>query len=176
MLLINQRAKRLNLSKHRLICFLPGDKTAKSVERRFWNDSEDISKRQTACLSVLSPRPMVSLTPHSNLRKGKPLTRRALFKYTWGNMTNSLWCNLWRIKMDLLNFNRTPECCPWIWRWCNFDAIEAKRFFPAKLAGAVVAIWHLASNQSGRWVLPKGNFLSHQPRLDDLQEVASVPP
>ena len=42
--------------------------------------------------------------------------------------------------------------------WRNWG----KNIFPAKLAGAGVAIWHLASNQSGRWILPKHHFWSHQ--------------
>ena len=161
-------------NKLHLICFLQPDKTLESVQRRFWNDSEDISSAKTACLSFLSPRPMVSLDPSLNCEKDdQALSKIHLIAE-------------WPLRCDVIygGFKDGPtqfqlDRCPWIWlvvmQFCGqTDAIEAKKIFPSKLAGAVVGIWHLASNQSGRWVLP--NSFPHQPWLEDLQLVASVPP
>ena len=161
-------------SKLHLIHSLHPDKTLESVQRRFWNDSEDISPAKL---------PVFPFYHHGLWSLSRPLTQ---LRKGWPGFVQIHLIAEWPLCCDVIHggFKDGPpqfqlDRCPWIWlvvmQFCGqTDAIEVKKIFSSKLAGAVVGIWHLASNQSGRWVLP--NSFPHQPWLEDLQLVASVPP
>ena len=88
-------------------------KKSKSVQRRFWNDSEDIRKGKVPVFSFYHHGlcSLSSVSTDASLKAAKRIAR-PLSKLAQGDMTTSMWCLF--IVDKVLDFNRTSDCCPWM--------------------------------------------------------------
>ena len=129
-------------SKLRLICFLQPNETLRSVQRRFWNDSEDISPAKL---------PVFPFYHHGLWSLSRPLTQ---LRKGWPGFVQIHLIAEWPLCCDVIygGFKDGPtqfqlDRCPWIWlvadavlrtNWRNWG----EKDFSVKVGGS--SCWHLA--------------------------------